>query len=228
MFLRKILISSLSVAYFYWIGGLLGVSIILMIALHELGHLYAAKLLGYENTGFILTPLGGVGLLKKRIGDFWHRFIVAWAGPFVGFLLVVGAMAVNYFCNNPFVWNMAGWWAVINLFNLLPIYFLDGGQIFWCIGNSINIKYGLKEWFHLPAGLCLGLLFNIFGIFPVVILILLSYLGRYGIRRDIWNVRRDGAMSAFQINAAALGYVSLVVFLVWCALISFYLRQAVQ
>lgn len=127
MSLKKILISFLSIAYFYWIGGLLGVSIILMIALHELGHLYAAKLLGYENSGFILTPIGGLGLLKKRIDDFWHRFIVAWAGPFVGLLLVAGAMAINFFWNDSFVWKMAGWWALINLFNLLPIYFLDGG-----------------------------------------------------------------------------------------------------
>ncbi|MEK7114762.1 MAG: site-2 protease family protein [Patescibacteria group bacterium] len=221
MSLKRILISCLSIAYFYWIGGLLGVSIILMIALHELGHLYAAKLLGYENDGFILTPLGGLGLLKWRINNFWHRFIVAWAGPLVGFLLVVIAMIVNYFWNNPFVWKMAGWWAFVNLFNLLPIYFLDGGQIFWCIGNSISIKYGLKEWFHVPAVLCLGLVFNAFGIFPCMILILFSYINRHNTKRDIWNVRRDKAMSKFQIITAILIYISLVTYLVWCMITSF-------
>ena len=177
-----IILCILSFAYIYWIAGLIGVSVLVMIALHELGHLYMAKYLGYQTGGFVFIPgLGGVALLKEPVKTFWDGFLIWFAGPFSGLVQVVIVMGINYFIQSQFIWQMAVVWAFVNLFNLLPVIPLDGGQMFWCIGNSIHKAYGEKWLFMIFQFIGLMLISLITGIIWVIIIIL------FGWETIVWN-----------------------------------------
>ena len=130
--------------YFSWYNNIF--FYIITVVLHEYGHCFVAKCLGY-NTNGIVFDLYGAGL---RSGDYLKRkddILISLAGPFVNVLIILIVMA--------------GWWifpssyAVTNelvicnimvmIFNLLPIYPLDGGRVVVAVlGKKIKKKKVLK------------------------------------------------------------------------------------
>jgi|SRR3989344_1294869 len=213
---NKLFISSLSICWFYFLGGIMGVSIILMIALHELGHLWAAKRLGYETGGFFLTPLGGLAMIKERMRNLTDRFVISLAGPLVGTLLSVLALGIYCFWRNEFIFQMARIWALINLFNLLPVFFLDGGQASWCIGNSISTNYGFKYWFIIPTFWGLSMIFFVFGSTSIIIFGTLFFvLGlKHLVKREIWSLRKNIPMKTWEVYVSITAYTVLFIELV--------------
>ena len=108
------------------------------ILLHELGHAFASKQLGYGKSEIVFWGLGGLAINRyagRRSSK--HQIIISLAGPFVSGLLAVISLGVlfalegsfsatNYFSKFWELMAMAnGFWAI---FNLLPIYPMDGGQ----------------------------------------------------------------------------------------------------
>ena len=114
-----------------------------IVTLHEFGHALACRSVGGEAKRIILWPLGGIAFVNppRRPGP------VLWsiaAGPLVNVLLVPVTAGLAYAVG---LFDTTGTWTdvqrfiasvgVINLlllgFNLLPVYPLDGGQIFQAI-----------------------------------------------------------------------------------------------
>ncbi|MBI3151296.1 MAG: site-2 protease family protein [Chloroflexi bacterium] len=126
-----------------WVGGFL-----LFIFLHELGHTFAAQLVGVEVKSVFVWLLGGLTNLAYKPEKPAHNLFIAAAGPLVNmvlaFLCVVLYVAL-YIFSMPyssnvelFLWmqtfiNLFFSLAFLNLilivFNLLPVYPLDGGNI---------------------------------------------------------------------------------------------------
>jgi Zn-dependent protease/regulator of sirC expression with transglutaminase-like and TPR domain len=102
-----------------------------VLLFHEVGHLLAMKLFGYKDTSMLFLPfLGAVATARKEDATLAQKFWVSLAGPLPGLILGIG-LAIA--CRNG---GYASWvretaWMLIglNLFNLLPVYPLDGGQI---------------------------------------------------------------------------------------------------
>lgn len=116
----------------------------LMIGLHEGGHLVFAKFFGLKTGGFYFLPgLGGISLTSEPAKKRWIDFWVWFGGPFVGALLVLALCAVlavfgpkwsvEYRVTAIYVVFI---WSFINLFNLFPIFPLDGGGMLWSIVKS--------------------------------------------------------------------------------------------
>ena len=112
------------------------VSIFISIVVHELAHSFVAKKLGYK-TDYIFIDIfhGGALIDSSYTKNNKHAFKIAFAGPlsnfilaFIGFILaiVVGTMSklILDFMVIFIVVNL-----LIGVFNLLPIYPLDGGRI---------------------------------------------------------------------------------------------------
>lgn len=115
------------------------------ILLHELGHAFAARRVGGYADEILLWPLGG--LASCRTANHWKpHLIVAAAGPAV--TLVIVAVCWPLFLGldawlRPESWTsitgfvvyetasevLARWNAYILVFNLIPLYPLDGGRI---------------------------------------------------------------------------------------------------
>ncbi|MEB3218224.1 MAG: site-2 protease family protein [Nostocales cyanobacterium 94392] len=101
------------------------------LILHEGGHLLAMKICGYQNASLIFLPfLGAVAMARKDDSTIIQRFCVSLAGPLPGLILGIG-LAIIFGDGSYSSWMKQASWILIclNLFNLLPIYPLDGGQI---------------------------------------------------------------------------------------------------
>jgi Zn-dependent protease len=114
----------------------IAVGLVLMLLIHETGHILAAKQKGLPVTAPAFIPfLGAVILMKKHPSDAVTEAYVAYGGPFLGSL---GALAVFFAARltgyTP-LYAIAQIGFFLNLINLLPIHPLDGGRIVTAISR---------------------------------------------------------------------------------------------
>ncbi|HRX87189.1 MAG TPA: site-2 protease family protein, partial [Phycisphaerae bacterium] len=130
--------------------GELGI-LFLIVLVHEFGHCFGARASGGEAEEILLWPLGGLASVHPQHTPRAH-FITTAAGPLVNviFCVVTGAFLALYAGLGAIPWNpltalgigfqardpVVEWVTVfyalsyiILLFNLLPIYPLDGGRL---------------------------------------------------------------------------------------------------
>jgi tetratricopeptide (TPR) repeat protein len=124
------------------------IGFVLCIFLHELGHALIAQLVGVEVKSIVIWILGGFTNLSRKAEKPFHNLAISAAGPLVnmllGFFCVLLYIALSYLFlphsrnAQVFLWgqtfiNLFFSLALVNLilvvFNLLPIYPLDGGNI---------------------------------------------------------------------------------------------------
>ncbi len=107
-----------------------------IIIVHELGHIIGALIFKWKIEKIILLPFGGITIFNENIDkSLKEEFVIAILGPlfqFVFYLLYRNNEIFNYY-------NIA-----ILLFNLLPIYPLDGSKIFNVIFN-LFLPYKLSH-----------------------------------------------------------------------------------
>ena len=127
-FLWSMLISA---AFYVWFGGWwFGVGLIVLLFVHEMGHVLEAKRQGLPVSAPLFIPfLGALITLKQMPHNAWNEAKLAIAGPILG---SAGAAAiwiagVAYDSNHLKALAFLGFF--LNLFNLLPVVPLDGGRI---------------------------------------------------------------------------------------------------
>ncbi|AXQ28881.1 hypothetical protein D0B54_09375 [Solimonas sp. K1W22B-7] len=116
---------------FSWQAALALMAILL---LHEGGHALAMRAFGYRDMSMFFIPfLGAMVSGRPRELPAWKQAVVLLAGPVPGLLLGLGLFWWMLASPQPpggFDWKMVASMAVfINLFNLLPLTPLDGGQL---------------------------------------------------------------------------------------------------
>jgi Zn-dependent protease len=121
-------------------------ALLLMIAVgfHESGHVWAMKKMGIKTKGFYFIPfIGGAAIAEEEYRTYGENAFISIMGPVWGMLMAFGAACLYWVTGNP-LWAAAGaWMSTINLFNLLPITPLDGGQLMRAIAFSINKTLGV-------------------------------------------------------------------------------------
>lgn len=102
--------------------------------IHELAHTVAAIILKWKIDKMILLPFGGITIFKERIDKpLIEEFLIAISGPMIQLIYFIMFKENAQFAN----YNIA-----ILLFNLLPIYPLDGSRIMNIIFNKfISFKF---------------------------------------------------------------------------------------
>ena len=114
-------------------------ALFLMVLLHEFGHQLSCRQVGGKTHDIVLWPLGGVAYVSPPQRPGAQLWSIA-AGPLVNVLLVPVfsvlvsvASHLGWYDSHPDVYNLFHniWWINVGLlvFNLMPIYPLDGGQI---------------------------------------------------------------------------------------------------
>ncbi len=122
---------------------------ILLLFIHEMGHLIAARAVGLKVSLPLFIPfLGAAILLKETPRNAWIESIIGIGGPLLGSL---GSLLVAscYFLTGKEIFLGLGYiGCFLNLFNLIPIIPLDGGRIvsaisprLWIVGLLILIPY---------------------------------------------------------------------------------------
>jgi Zn-dependent protease/tetratricopeptide (TPR) repeat protein len=105
------------------------VTFVTVLMLHEAGHVLAMRAFGYRDTTMLFIPwLGALATGKKENSSLSEKVWISLAGPLPGIVLGV-FLSIVFPSSNVFVRDLSIMLISLNLFNLLPIYPLDGGHV---------------------------------------------------------------------------------------------------
>jgi len=156
---------------------MLGVALLFgSILLHELGHCVAAKMVGGDADEVLLWPLGGLAFADgPRI---WRsQLAIAAGGPLVTVAIVAASWTGFRATGAPdpssawYAWHhvarsiLVDWNAYLLVFNLLPLYPLDGGRILQALlwgffrrrGGHVPWAYGKASIIIVWVSRCVGI-----------------------------------------------------------------------
>jgi Zn-dependent protease len=196
-----------SIAAYAWIWGWkFGVGFVLLILVHELGHVFELRRQGVPASAPLFIPfLGAVVGMKQMPEDAWKEARVALAGPILGTLGSVAVWGLGEALDSNFLIALAFTGFFLNLFNLIPVVPLDGGRAvaavhpaLWALGLAALVA--LAFWHPNP------------------VLIIILVVGGLELWRR-WREREHPAAAAYykvttaqRLTAGAV-YVGLAVFL---------------
>jgi Zn-dependent protease len=112
------------------------VSLFAIVLMHEFGHALACRSVGGKADRIVLWPLGGVAYVSPpmRPGAMLWSIV---AGPLVNVALLPVTLPFLWLPANSdlnvFLQSVAGINLILLIFNILPIYPLDGGKILWSL-----------------------------------------------------------------------------------------------
>ena len=123
-------------------GWKFAVGFVLLLLVHELGHVLELRRQGVPASAPLFIPfMGAVVGMKQMPADAWKEAQVALAGPIVGSLGALGVWLAGEALDSDLLIALAFTGFLLNLFNLLPIVPLDGGRavaaihpVLWAIG----------------------------------------------------------------------------------------------
>src|SRR3954465_10871544 len=116
-------------AYQLIFGWLFSIGFVLLLLLHELGHVFQLRREGIKASAPMFIPFMGAVISAKSMGDdAAAEARVGLAGPILGSLATLVPLGIWLATGNDFWQALAFIGFFLNLFNLLPILPLDGGR----------------------------------------------------------------------------------------------------
>jgi Zn-dependent protease len=177
---KNIAILAISLFVFFKLGLLNSgagyiIALVLVLAIHEGGHLAGMLLFGYRNTQMLFIPFLGAAVSGEgRNIASYKKAMVALLGPAPGLMLGAVLLFVGAAAENSMLIRLAFVFLLLNAFNLLPFFPLDGGRFLNEIIFSRNRV--VEMCFRLLASLALLLLAWAMGWWVLGILGLLNLL----------------------------------------------------
>ena len=149
-------------AYAIFFGPWFAIGILLMIFVHEMGHVIEIRRQGMTATAPLFIPFMGAAIFQRsHPTDALRQAEIGIAGPIAGTLGATASFFLYGATHNPvfLAWAYLGFF--INLFNLIPLGMLDGGWILAVV----------SKWFQLigVAGMLAAVL--LLGFSPIILII---------------------------------------------------------
>jgi Zn-dependent protease len=102
---------------------------VLMIFVHELGHIVEARRQGLKVSWPTFIPFFGAFVMIEKAGlTPWRNALISLAGPLFGGAGAAVVWAIGESRNSAMLIVLANISFLLNAFNMIPIGFLDGGQ----------------------------------------------------------------------------------------------------
>jgi Zn-dependent protease len=137
-----------SVAAYAWLWGLpFAIGFVLLIFVHELGHVIELRRQGVPASAPLFIPfLGAVIGMKQLPDDAWKEARVALAGPILGSVGAAAFWVAGEAADSDLLVALGFVGFFLNLFNLIPLVPLDGGRaaaalhpVFWFVGLLLMV-----------------------------------------------------------------------------------------
>ncbi len=152
-------------AYSLFWGWEFAAGFVLLMFLHEMGHVIALRREGIKASTPMFIPFLGAAIFSKSLGDnALAEARVGLAGPILGSLAAAAVAIVGAIVGSTFLLALAYVGFLLNLFNLLPVVPLDGGRAMAAMAPWM--------WF-LGFGALVGLVF----VYPNPILFIIILFG---------------------------------------------------
>ncbi|MHB8637090.1 MAG: site-2 protease family protein [Fimbriimonadaceae bacterium] len=149
--LGKIALTAGSMLVSIWLyaqifGAWFAVGFVVLIFVHEMGHVWAAYKMGIPVSAPIFIPFMGALILTKKFGNklITHDAIIGIGGPILGTVGSAACAGIYMVTGSVMMLALAYTGFFLNLFNLTPIYPLDGGwivraisPILWLVGMVV-------------------------------------------------------------------------------------------
>jgi Zn-dependent protease len=194
-------------AYALLWGWQFAVGFVVLLLVHELGHVLEAKRQGLPVSAPMFIPFLGALITLKRLPDnAWAEAKVAIAGPILGSLGAAVTWGIGEAIDSELLVALAFTGFFLNLFNLAPLTPLDGGRIVAAIHPALWIV-GLV----LLVGLAI--------VAPNPILILILIVGGLEAWKR-WQHRRDPEGEAYYRVTRTQRWVTGIAYLVLAALLT--------
>ena len=129
-------------AYALFWGWKFALGFVLLMLVHELGHVLEAKRQGIPVSAPIFIPFLGAAIIpKEAFPNAWAEAKMAAAGPILGSLGAAAVWIAGEAYDSELLIALAFTGFLLNLFNLLPVSPLDGGRmaaalhpVLWLVG----------------------------------------------------------------------------------------------
>lgn len=185
--------TSLSMLLMIWVyslafGWLFAAGFVVLLLVHEMGHVIAAKMLGIPVSAPLFIPfLGAAIVMKQNPRDAWTEALMAYGGPLAGCIgsWICWFIALQF--GERWLMAVASVSFVLNLFNMIPVPPLDGGRI--CAAVS--------PWFWIIGLLLLGASLVYFhSVTSIIIVLLVLYWAYPRIKQTLFG-QTDPEMQAY-------------------------------
>jgi Zn-dependent protease len=125
---------------------------VLLIAVHESGHVFAARGAGLKVSMPIFIPFVGAFIsMKQQPTNARMEAIIAAGGPVLGSIGAFACLAIGIAFQSNLFLALAYTGCLLNLFNLVPVHPLDGGRIvtaisplMWLVGIPVLLFIAYK------------------------------------------------------------------------------------
>lgn len=118
-----------------------GVGLVLLIFIHEIGHVIAASIKKMKVSAPVFIPFFGALILAEKAKDRDTEAYVGYGGPLIGSLGAVMCIAIALFTEDiktSNLFHLLGYVGLlVNLFNMIPARPLDGGRVLHVLGNGV-------------------------------------------------------------------------------------------
>ncbi|QGA83963.1 site-2 protease family protein [Halomicrobium sp. LC1Hm] len=168
------------------IGSAAAVGLFVSVALHELGHAWAALRYDLEVESITLWILGGLASLSAIPREWNKEFWIAVAGPATSILTGVACYGALFVipASQPVLVFVVGWLAVTNVvlavFNMVPAFPMDGGRVLRAL-LARNRSYAGATRTAATVGKLFAILFGAAGLLggfnPMLVLLALFIYG---------------------------------------------------
>ncbi len=179
---------------------------VLLLFVHECGHLLAAKRVGLNVGAPVFIPFMGAFIaLKEAPHNAWIEAQVGIGGPLLGSVGAAACWLIYLGTGQPMFSALAYTGFFLNLFNLAPLGFLDGGRI----------VTALSPWLWLVGLVIVGVMTILHPNFILLLILIFSAPRLYFLFREKSDEeRRYFEVTPEQRSIMALLYFGLVALLV--------------
>jgi Zn-dependent protease len=170
-------------AYSLFWGWEFAVGLVILLFIHEMGHVIQLRREGIRASAPTFIPFLGAVIASRSLGDdAYAEAKVGLAGPVLGTLGAAGCLAIAEITGSGLFMALAYIGFLINLFNLIPVVPLDGGRAMaamapwlWFLGFGVIVTGAIA--LHNPF------------------LVLIAFLAGFELYRR-WQHRRSGTLQS--------------------------------